>query len=346
MKLTLARIKASRLPKTLGLTASDPRLVQYLNEVVERYGNSGDFKGTSGRFRFCVTSSCLTLPRQIEAVRGFTVCGRPGRIHNDFYEFIGDGPGHIRSTPGYVGIRDMVQKGRACAFDDILGDNSTIQVYCDRPEDAGATILLQGNEAMIDASGAIVARWIDTVTAGVRLNGEAVPLLPTAPATFTQSAYTWIRGGLISVQKPVTNGIVRLFEYDQTLGTRRPLAYYEPDETIPDYVRIMLPGIETAHCLGSTGTCSSITLEVLAKLAFIPVVNDEDFLMIQNFAALKLGCMAVLDEEADNMQAAQEKWAMGIKDLNEELGNEHLGQRYQVQAQSSHTWGGGVPQAL
>lgn len=345
MKLTLKNIKDSSIPRTLGFTSTDARVVQYVNDAVERLMDLGDWLGTVGRYRFCVQASCLTLPRQIETIRAYSVCGIPGTIQNSWYEFVDNGPGQVAYDDNWD--HRLVPRGRACAFDDIIGSHKTIRVYCDRTEDADAQILLQGYESLVDASGATVSNWIDSIVDGVRVNGEYVNLKPTAPATYTQSTKTWIQGGLVAVQKPVTVGVVRLFEYDTSLGTLKPLAYYEPDETIPEYTRVMIPNMENMSCTTTSAVaCASRTLEVVAKLKFIPVVNDEDFLLIGNQAAIKLACMAIQDEEADKISSAMAKWALAEKALNKQLGNAHDGETTTIKAAPSDIWGGAVESAL
>ena len=60
----------------------------------------------------------------------------------------------------------------------------------------------------------------------------------------------------------------------------------------------------------------------MAKLEFIPVVVDTDYLLIGNLPALKAECMAVRYEESDNEKSiamGELKHRQAIKFLNKEL---------------------------
>ncbi len=252
------------------------------------------FWGSHQRVQFCVNSGCLTLPRQIANVESVAVCDRPITIRNQFFEWLETGVGlrsDCNSSDGNCrnacGDGSLLDRGNTATFADIIPDAKKIKVYADISEAADAKILLQG----LDDNG----QWIITETSpgsGVWQDGEKVSI-STTPTTSTK-----FFSSLVSVQKPVTNGNVRLYEYDTELTTQRALAIYEPDETNPTYRKMFVSALEGTRCCGCTSDDpNAIQVTVMAKLEFIPARRDEDWLLIGNLGALKLACMSLLKEE-------------------------------------------------
>ena len=65
-------------------------------------------------------------------------------------------------------------------------------------------------------------------------------------------------------------------------------------------------------------------IDALVKVEFVPVQNDVDFLMIDNFDALKFMIQAINAEEANDEQTALVKITKAIQELNFELRNKNL----------------------
>lgn len=288
MRTNLQDAKNSRIPAVLNTSPADTRFVQYLNEACERLVKTGEnFHGLIGRYQFCLTNGCITLPRQIASVETVAVCDRPIPIYNTWFQFLEAGPGlqsdggscDTNSGCGCGGLSWQDKRGEFCAFEDILGTNKKIRVYADVAETAGTTILLLG----YDENG----NWIRTESSpGVWQDGEYVSIVggPNMSTKFF--------GSLTGVQKPVSKGTIRLYEYDTTLTTQRAIAVYEPDETRPSYRRALIVGLSHIE-----GACETKQVTVMARHEFIPVVNDTDWLLIGNLPALKLECQAIIKEE-------------------------------------------------
>jgi hypothetical protein len=145
--------------------------------------------------------------------------------------------------------------------------------------------------------------------------------------------------GLVRVVKDASVGPVRLYEYDTVALTYRPLAYYEPDEEVPIYRRSLIP------CLA--GSCSSnlniaapapSAVTIMAKLRFIPVQKDTDFLQISHPDSIRLAAQAILKEENGKMEEGAQYWTMAYACLNDQLSH-HQGSGavvpIQVQYQNS-----------
>lgn len=299
----------------------DPRIPKYLNEAVIRLLPRGQWRGTVVRYQVCLTDDCISWPRQIETILAWAQFNGPGIIRSHYYEFLGFGPGLFSScsnalgtTWSYGGVAcgsggQLVDRGLAVAFDDLCGANKTIRAYIDYPVDEGEVLLLQG----LDSNG----NWI--LTDGGEVNGEELSLaLP-----YVQSTKTW--RALSGVQKPVTKGPVRLYEYDTVTGLQRLLAVYEPDETLPEYRRSLVPGLSCSSGCGSTtdGVCEQKRVTVLAKLKFVPVRLETDYLLIGNTAALKDMVQAIKKREDNLISESVAYEQSAVAELERELSNFH-----------------------
>lgn len=297
------------------MCSDDTRLANYINEAVMRLLPKGKWVGTTARMRICVNSNCLTWPRQIETIETFSICGVPGTVRSQWYEFADFGPGQQNGSCGtgyldsnYCSGNNLIDRGTACAFDDIAETGNRLKLYADLPEDDGVEVLVQG----WDENG----NWI--LTNGGNTNGESVQLSGFAAVT-TQSKF--LRGGLTAIQKPITKGPVRLYDWNPTTGVQRPLGIYEPDETVPEYRRSYVPGLSDDYrCCGQTDeSCTKKTVYVIGKLKFIPVRNDTDYVLIGNIPALKDMCQSIKKREDNLMQEAVLYEASAIKCLEDEL---------------------------
>lgn len=308
--LTLNAAKDA-IAEAANINASDTtRIAKYANDAVRRLIPKGDFVGTFGRYRICTAQDCLTWPRSIEAIRGVAVSTFPIGTHNGWYEFMQFTAGVLNSNKtNTLELLDRVTSPPPPTFNDITqgATNRKVQVVAAVSESASAKITLQG----YDQNG----QWIRTQVSGTWIDGEQV----TISTTETNSTNYFTK--LVRVIKPVTNGAVRLYEYNNTsAAVVKQLAYYEPDETLPNYRRSYIPALNRIAA-GCNANCSEASVEVLAKLNAIPVSGLNDFLQIGNLPALVEEVRAIRKFE-NNLFAegvAQEKLA--VRYLNEELRN-------------------------
>jgi hypothetical protein len=303
MRATFQDALDSSIPKILNLSPTDPRCVRYVNEATQRLVTRGKWWGTVGRFRFCTEDDCLTWPRQIAAIEAVAVCDRPITIRNGWFEFLESGYG-LQDSHGICGGPNLFDRGECCTFADIRGTNKKIKVYADVPESSGAKILIQGYDQNDN--------WIRTEPNGVGTgweDGEYVGLDSATPQTSTK-----FFKAVTSVQKPETNGVIRLYELDTSDSTQRAIAIYEWDETRPTYRKSQIPGLSS-----NGATCNTKTVTVVAKLAFIPVKKATDWLLIGNIPALKDMCMAIYKRENNLPMDSAAYEASAINELQKEL---------------------------
>lgn len=307
-------------------TATDlPRILDYLNRAMERLLYEGKWKGTVQTFRICLDASgCITWPREIETIEALGVCHSPTPIRTQWYEFNENGPGIIDDQDACL-CNTMLDRGEAPAFDDVVGSNKKLAVFCDRTEETGKYINLQ----FYDQFG----QWVRTAFDGEVIDGENIPL--PSPGLYNYTTAVCRPGGLVAVKKDLTVGVVRLYEYNTTDGALKPLAYYQPDEEVPVYRRSLIPGL-------ANDSCEQQRVTVRAKLRFIPARTAESFVMISHREAIRLACKAVYLEECDRVQEATTDWAVALRLLDKQLQHhEGSGARPVPQFSKSCVWGGG-----
>lgn len=300
MRVTLSNLKASRIPAVLNVSPDDPRFTAYLNEACERIFFSGEnFFDLTQKFAMCVYNGCLTFPRRVAAIESLWACNTPITIRNQWFENLDSGPllqtgnggcnsngsGNQGRNPFFnnCGFGNSYDRGTACTFQDIRGLNKKIRVYADVAEAADAVITLQG----YDENGI----WIRTQVDGEWIDGEQVAI-STTPTVSTK-----LFSNLVAVQKPVTNGNVRLYEYNTDTTDQRAIAVYEPSETNPSYRRSFIPGLENARCCDTNNcdddsedsdtACRRVKVTAIARLEFVPVSADSDWVIPGNIPALK-----------------------------------------------------------
>lgn len=301
-RLTLGSLRA-RCAKAVNLCADDDRVADYVNAACERLLYEMKSTGTVFKYRVCLNEACIVWPRMIETIESFAICGRPGTVRNRWYEFLETGPGLSGETCGNG--NQLIDSGEAVAFDEVNGTNKKIAVSVDVTEDTSAKILLQ----YYDENG----KWVRTQVSGEWIDGEYITLPATGAYAYT--ALDVMAKGLVRVIKPVTNGVVRLWEYDATGPTYRALAEYEPSETIPVYRRSTIPGINNGGCCEREDDCGKISVTVMAKVRFIPVSHDNDFVCINHADAIRLGCQAVHMEYAEKLDDAASFWSLATRCL-------------------------------
>lgn len=323
-RLTLANVKASRIPAVLNLTSTDSRLVQYVNEAQQRLLSRGNWVGSTQKYRFSSTTGCITLPRQVESILSAAVYKTPVTVRDEIYEFVEHGYGLLDETDGDV--TQLQADGTAVTQVDITGDNNKVRVYSDLTEEAGTTVLIQG----YDPDG----NYVMTEYGGEWIEGERV--VPQPSGQLSVKKFTNITG----VIKPVTNGPIRLYQQDADTGTRSLLAVYEPDETEPSFRKYKIPGLSNY-----SAECQVVTL--LVKLAHMPVSKDTDWLVIGNLPALKAMCKAVQLEEANEWDEARKFEASAVEELQKELST-YVGDAtvFSVRMPSAYIYGGAVPNIL
>lgn len=333
MKQTLESAR-STIARVLGVCSTDARVAEVINESVMRLLPQGRWVGTTAHFDICVNGdSCLTFPRQVEAIDAFAICTCPGVIRNEWFEFLGHGPGILDADS--CNGNTLVPRGDGyVVHTDISGVDKKVRVIADVGESASARILLKGYDYLNN--------WVrtqDPAGSGTWIDGEYVTISTTATDSVNKFSV------LTGVDKPTTNGKVRLYSYSTTDASLVALAEYEPDEKLPSYRRYLVPGLADRDGCDDCTDCAKTTLHVVAKLRFVPVVNAKDEIMIGNLSALKLMAQAIRKEEADLWDEARKYEAAALKCLEDELDAwQGAGTVHGIRVTDRDTWGVSVLQ--
>lgn len=309
MLLTFGMVKAT-CGKELSVNSAIPSgiavIVEALNEVQPRLMDMGKWKGTFQAYRFCVNSGCITLPREVDGIEAFAIEGQPGTVRNQWFEFLESGPGLLDPSDSCIGVQ-LVDRGLNCAFDDVVGTDKKLAVYSEKTESATAKIVLR----FYDKNG----NFVRTQQNGIWEDGELITLPAAGAYAYTTSEC--MPNGLVSVIKPITNGTIRLYEYNNITAALKPLAYYAPTEKTPEYRRALIPNLAG---LGCGGSCENTTVDVMAKLQHIPITGkDNDMLIIRSLGALKLGCKAFKHESSNDFEGAAIAWGAAKNTLDQQL---------------------------
>lgn len=313
MRLTLQMV-TSAVAQTLNLNASQPKVTYYINRACEELLDMGRWVGTTIKYRICTPKGYITWPREIETIEAIRINGIPGQVENQWYQFLDYGAnfrdefytagGWANGYNAYRSWGTAIDEREAISYLDICptGNPLRLKVYGTAQEVAGSRILLQ----FYDNLGNYVRTndpkegWVD---------GEFVAINSTNPQMTINPVSAWV-----GVQKPITNGVVRVTQYDTVTGLEILLASYEPSEVSPCYRRTYLPG---QCCNGLIPTQRSV--EIIGSQRFIPACSPRDYLAISSLSALVWKSKAVYAGENNNLQSSMAFDAKAESVLNNQL---------------------------
>lgn len=293
---TFAQLRSSSFPRALGLCATDFSDVRDgANECQERliidpFAPDEGWVGGWAKFAFNVQPinppnghAFITTPRNVARLIGIDICSRPIKLRNGFFEFLEFG---IGLQPRRSVCGDGLFSGQNCAcqtsgdsFDrdnvptlaDLAGTPQFIRIFPSNSGDIRKRVLVQGK----DQNGQVVYS-VDPLT-GQAVDGEYVSLtMPFAQTIFQYSILT-------GLSKEATLAPVVFHQVDASTGASASLSTMEPSETTASYRRYLLTGLPRNCCNTPAGT---VTVTAQAKLDFLPILTDSDYLSIPNIPAL------------------------------------------------------------
>lgn len=293
-----------------GLCPTDPRVADTINRAEEYLIDQGKWKGLIRRMAFCHQGGCITLPRNVESVLEMSgPCGEPITLNNQWFEFLPGGTWQLSDVNKWCNIAVDRGEGFPTIYD-VTSNPTTpgqlLRVYADLPEAADAQILIQGN----DENG----NRVQTTSDGALYDGELIDLNNASPQLSTIQ-WSYIQ----AVQKPLTNGVVRIYQVnpaDPSVNTGL-IARYDPSETIPDYRRIYFNGLCNGNSNDSSPHLRRIT--ILAKMKFVPLVQDTDILQVTCSEAMRRICQAFYQQGSENSTLGDYYENKAIQALNAEL---------------------------
>lgn len=291
------------LKNVSGVVSTSAQFIQLVNEVCRRLSRRGDWYGMTQTAVFVFQGNTVTWPRYVGTVLGARNCRSRGiRPQNMWFSFTGSYHHHHSNWHADLVLEDV---GQVSTYNEITGggNGQLIRFYVEKPQDIGKKITLYGT--------AYGNQPLMQQVSGVWQNG--LTLIAASP--YASTAVNVIN--IESVIKDPMQGVSRLYEYDASSDTMRDIGLYAPNETNPTYRRSRIVNFRNRwhQPTGSTTPIYS-EIEVLVKLAFIPAVSPLDFLLVDNFDALKLGIQAVKAEEAGDVPTSEAFWLKAIRELN------------------------------
>ncbi len=171
-----------------------------------------------------------------------------------------------------------------------------IRVFPTDPRDSGSTVIVQGT----DQNGQTVTST-DPVTNQTIL-GEQLTLAFPFVQTLNQFMPAANSLGVTGLEKDGTFGPVTFFQVDFNTGVSTPLSSMEPSETSSAYRKYLIGNLPCRPQCTTNGV-SQVT--AMAKLEYVPIASDPDYLGIPCVPALIAECEALRYESMDNVQAQQ-----------------------------------------
>lgn len=312
MRLRFKDFRNSQIPELLGRCRTDtPALLDYVNEATQRLlleDESGGFWNLNQKMAFNVDANKnITAPREVARISDIAVCSQPIRIQNQFFEFLYAGDGLRPANGCDVPYNDVVQaldRGTVVTQVDLPTGNFYLRAYHGDARDIGKKITIAG----LDQNGHVIREQH-----GINwdFSFDLTFASPFATSTFLVSKIN-------AIAKDVTYEDVLLYAVDATTGVETLLARYAADETGPEYRRYYLDSLPSQCCNAVT----PVQVVGLVKLAYVPVRQDSDFLLINNLISLKEECLAIkynLCETETGYAIADRHHKEAIRLLNREL---------------------------
>lgn len=303
-----------------------PAVYSLLNRSQYRMLQRGDWMGSSQLVRFCISTGCITLPRQVERVDEAMLNGTPLTMRNPWYQFVP--PVSARCGDGWWGGfgpftlpgGSMEDRGLYATFKDINPGSKKIRIYPDSPNDAGEEVYIQAND---DDNNPIIE---DPEYNGFKL---------TLAMPYVESSY--FVSTILGVIKPVTEKNLNLYEVDTTdNNSRRLIAIYEPSETTVELRRYKVPGFNCCSDAAAESTTTK-TLLALVKIKHLPVSRPTDYLVIENPAAFEEMIRCLEKKDADQVDQAQRAELDAVRELNLEKRNRSPKQQITVALRTQGT---------
>jgi hypothetical protein len=285
-RLTVADCRTALYTEVDATDINSVLFLPALNEVVERYINSGKWKGATPRVTLPVDGrNYISLPYWYQSVLVMRYQKVPRPIFTQFYEFSESGPGEIPDADNWTGV--MVDLGDGFPTQVDIVDAGPLRITITTASDAAKTIRLFGE----DENGN------DIYSSDGSLGINVTTANPTVTTSQTFSKVTGIQAASTIVAQWTLSVI--------NDGTPVLLSTYWPGETRPHYRRYQ------------TGVLNE-AIQLICHRRFVPLRNETDWVIPGNQTALRYGLKALAYEKAGQIDMAQAAFTTGLNYLNQE----------------------------
>lgn len=301
-RLRLYDVRMSRLPGLLGICASDTaQVANWVNTAQRRLltcreaGNEG-WNGTFAEVAFTLVSRnnpFITCPRQIARLEKLVVCKHAVWIQNQFYEYLDFGNGRMPQLyrESYC-LPTAFERNNVITFSELPFSQQVVRIYSTDPvvdSESAARVLLQGE----DQNSSVIY----TQDGDAQVQGEYV----IVDDPFGDSLNSF-KNPLSGIQKDVTSGTLQFFAVDPSTGDETMFHTMEPGEQVAGYKRYYLNHLPQGCCLTNPVT-TTLQVSAIAKLELVPVVVDQDYLLLTSLEAIIEECQSIRYSEMDSERA-------------------------------------------
>lgn len=331
LQLSDAR-NATEIKNIAGKCSNSEQFANLVNVVTRRLLKRGAWWGTEVVVRLCIFGCEIVWPNFVGTVKGVRTCSGPMNLRNNSYAIMGPvercydwgasnwpaGTGY-----GYGGNVNAVgfDSDTACTGNAISGNTGKfLRYHIVNAEDIGKTITFYGKQY----GGQPLQEQISGVT--------EMGLTLTAVAGANDAQTTQLVTKLDQITRERTVGMTYLYEFDSATSLLRTLSIFQPNETNPQYRKTTIQNFGAIPYYQDANGVKSWNLEALVKLEYIPAELDRDFLLIDDFDALKLGIQALQFEDAHDYANAEVTWKLAIRELNYESRNKQPGNQFVVRS--------------
>jgi hypothetical protein len=309
-KYTLQDARNSGALKAIsGVCSTTQQFTDYINEAQARLSRRGDFWGMTQTMQLVFQGTQVAWPRAVETVLGIrNCCFGNMSVKNNWYSFTGAWTREVAAYSGNVVFEDI---NPSPIFQGITGSGvgRLLRYYVVSGNDVGKKITIYGKkygqQPLQSADPAAPTTLIDGLTL-------------TAARPYVSSSV--LVTDIDSITREATEGMAYLYEYDATNDQLIMLAAFEPNDTHPRFRRSVFRNLtynlNPVNC-DIYGTGAKFNgVEVLVKLKCLEVTKPNDFLLIDDFYALKFMIQAIKAEEANDHTTAETLILKAIRELN------------------------------
>lgn len=301
---TLSSFRALWPDEAMGICKADNQVRTYCNEAQQRLfmdplcPDQG-WLGATITMAFSASvisgSAYVTTPREVARLTDAAVCTKPIHIRNGFYEYLQYGAGlqPKTCTPFCGSTFQAYERDPVVTLAPMLPTAQKIRVFPTDPRDVGKRVLIQGKDQN--------RMTVLTTDPGTGKSAPGEYLVIASP--FATSLHEFL-GPLTGLQKDETFGPVQIVQVDPVTGNETALSVMQTNEASAYYRQYLvsgIPNLRSACCV----TVGTLQLTAKARLDFVPVSNETDYLLIPNVPALIEESMSLRFNKMDSGNSVQ-----------------------------------------
>ncbi len=306
-RLTVSDCRNALYEEVDATDINSSRFLPALNEVVERFINSGKWKGQTPFVVIPVNGlNYFSLPRWYVSVLVMSYLRCPVPVFTPFYQFSESGPGMIPDADAWTGLLLDLGDGFVTQYD--IATAGTLRLTVSNAADAGKVIRLYG----LDENG------VDIYSPDGSLGLNVTLVNPTVNTTQQFSVVSGVQAES-TIIAPWTLSVVNS-------GTPTLLSTYYPGETAPCYRRYQTGELEEA-------------VKLICNRRFIPLRNETDWVIPGSISALRYGLKMLAYERAGQIAEASAAFDTALGFLNQQAKSARGGARITLNLDPTLMWG-------